>query len=185
MDGEPDPQPEAPSDAPTSGEPVGAAAAASPVARVETAVSPVIRGDSVSIPTPAWGVALSEDVETLQAELVETGEMPELGAGAQGEGIPESEWSFAVRQWPGWLTLLVVVATVVVTGLAVAADAQHHSELATTLAWVAIGCSIAAFLGGMLAAVFNRGRVSGVVAALVGIFANPWVLLQVLTLLKG
>jgi len=151
------------------------------VDRVETAVAPVIRGDSVAIPTPAWGVQLPDDVETVDAELVDG----EPAAREPDEEIVEPEWGPLARQWPGWLALLVAVGTAVVTGVAVAADAWHDSEAATILAWVAIGCSIAAFLGGVLAAVFNRGRLAGLVAALVGLFADPWILLQVLTLLKG
>jgi len=163
-------------------EPDGVAPEAPSAERVETAVSPVIQAEAVSIPTPAWGVAVPDEVETVEAELIETGDVPAVRS---DEDMPVPEWSILRRQWPGWVGLLLAIATAVLTGIAVAVDGQHHHVAATILAWTAIGCSIAAFLVGVIAAVLGRGRVAGVIAALVGVFANPWLLLQVLTLLKG
>ena len=163
-------------------EPHGTAPETTSAERVETAVSPVIRAEAVSIPTPAWGVAVPEDVETVEAEIVDTGDVSTRSA---HEDMPEREWGLARRQWPGWVALLLAISTAVLTAIAVAVDGQHQPVAATLLAWVAIGCSVAAFLVGVVAAVLGRGRVAGVIAALVGVFSNPWLLLQVLTLLKG
>ena len=103
MDGEPDlEQGREAAAAPESPPPIEGEGS---VERVETAVSPVIRGDSVSIPTPAWGVALPEDVETVEAELVETGAQPELDE-SETEGVPGRRRSAIGRRWPGWLALL-------------------------------------------------------------------------------
>lgn len=148
----------------------------------ETAVSPVIQGEAVHIPTPAWGVPVPERIETVEGELLDDGE----GSGsATREDIPDAEWTPAGRRWLGWVSLGLAVATAVLTGIAVSQDSAHHPDAAAILAWVAIGSSVAALLSGLVAAVLNRGRVAGVLGVVVGVFADPWVLLQVLSLLRG
>lgn len=159
-------------------EPVEERSPAAKAKRVQTAITPIIDAESVHIPTPAWGVAVREDVETIEGELVETGEAPAIAATEPASGI-------AARRWPGWSSLALAIATAVVQGVAVSADAARQPELATVLAWIAIGTSIVAMVGGIAAAILDRGRITGVFAAVVGVFANPWILLQVLTLLRG
>ena len=82
----------------------------------------------------------------------------------------------------GWLAMLLAVATAVLHGVAVSQATEHASASATVLAWIAIGCSIAAVALGILAAAIRSGRTVGITAAVIGLFANPWVLLQILTL---
>jgi len=60
--------------------------------------------------------------------------------------------------------------------------AAHDAQASTVLAWIAIACSPVAVILGIVAVVLGRGRVPGVLGALVGLFANPWILLQTLTL---
>jgi NADH:ubiquinone oxidoreductase subunit K len=155
----------------------------------DTAASPVIRAESVSIPTPAWGTALAvDDAETVVAELVdEDGLADEDGAAratpttATG-GIPIPDPAPPRPAVLGWLAMLLAVATAVLHGVAVSQATEHASASATVLAWIAIGCSIAAVALGILAAAIRSGRTVGITAAVIGLFANPWVLLQILTL---
>ena len=51
------------------GERAGTAAAPS-AARADTAVSPVIRGEPVDIPTPVWGALVQEDLRRIEEGLL-------------------------------------------------------------------------------------------------------------------
>lgn len=146
--------------------------------RVETAVTPIIRAESVHIPTPAWGALSAADTELLEAELVDTDALPQVDDW-------DDESPVARPAWPGWIAFLLAIAAAVVQGVAIVAEAGKDYELATILAWIAIGVSIAAVLGGIVAAILRCGRGPGIAAAVVGALANPWLLLQVLTVLRG
>ena len=73
--------------------------------------------------------------------------------------------------------MLGVIAIVVAT----AAD----FETSTMLSWVAMIASTVAVLVGILAIALRLGRGWGIAAVIVGILANPYLLLQGLTLLAG
>ena len=163
--------------------------------RADTAISPVIRGASVSIPTPAWGTALAlDDTEVVIAELVdETGQTSTVGQPST-PGSPANAGSTTAtgsilipepvtdrRPVLGALAVVAAIATIVLHSVAVNAAAHRDPETATMFAWIAIVMSLVAIALGILAAIFRSGRWTGAVAAVVALFANPWVLLQVLT----
>ena len=140
--------------------------------RTDTAVSPVIRGEPVDIPTPVWGALVAEDLERIEAF-----EAPDPGA--DGYLLPRP------RRLIGWLSLLMFAVTAVLHGLAVSAAAYTDVDLGVALAWCSISASVAAVVLGVVAAVLGRGRWLGVVGAVGGLLANPWVVLQVLRLFSG
>ena len=86
--------------------------------------------------------------------------------------------------------LLIAAAT-----LALAAVGVHISAIViatagdfptgTVLGYVAIGLSVLAVVVGVVAAILGRGRVWAIVAASVGLLANPFLLLVVLRFLSG
>jgi len=172
--------------------PAGAGWAANAELRPDTAVSPVIRGEPVAIPTPAWGSAIVvDDDEVVIAELVDDEAVPSAAAGgpsaAAGQGAahaaePEPA-SGRARLLPvvGWTAAALALATAVLTGVAVQVDSTGAHAAATTLAWVAIGLSAATVVVGIGAAFARRSRVVGLLAAFAGVIANPWILLQILT----
>lgn len=149
----------------------------------DTAVNPVIQAESVSIPTPAWGTTLMvDDAEVVVAELVEDEEPAPPAAAPAAEPIPDPAPARGPRRPVlGWLAAAVAIATAVFHGLAVAVATARDPDSATTFAWISIGLSLGGVLLGVAAVVFRSGRAVGVVAAIVALLANPWVLLQVLT----
>lgn len=164
-------------------------AEASSEPRADTAVSPVIRGASVSIPTPAWGTALARGTdEVVVAELMDDdvepalrSETPPSGMPTATGGIPIPEPAAARAPVLGALAALGAIVTVVLHAAAVNVAAARDPETATTLAWAAIIMSFVAMVLGILAVVFRSGRWTGVIAVVVALIANPWVLLQILT----
>ncbi|OJX65903.1 MAG: hypothetical protein BGO95_05695 [Micrococcales bacterium 73-13] len=151
----------------------GAQPAAAP--RTDTAVSPVIRGESVGIPTPVWGALVAEDLRRIGAD----GEFDPADPGAEGGLLPRP------RRLLGWLSMLAFAATAVLHAFAVDAVARHDGELGSVLAWAAIAASVAAVAVGIVAAVLGRGRWLGVVGAIGGLLANPWIVMQVLRAFSG
>ena len=148
--------------------------------RVETAVMPIIRAEPVHIPTPAWGALSAADTELLEAELVDTHGLPTV--------VDHDAEAFVVARrpaWLGWSAFLLAIAAGVVHGVAIVTEASKDYQLATILAWVAIGVSIVAVGAGVTAAILGRGRAPGIAGAVVGAIANPWLLLQMLTVIRG
>ena len=140
--------------------------------RTDTAVSPVIRGEPVDIPTPIWGALVQEDMQRLAAG----GEHDPADPGADGElHLPP-------RRLLGWLSLLAFVVTAVLHGVAVDVAAHHDPAMGGFLAWSAIITSLAAVGLGVTAAILDRGRTLGIIGAVCGLLANPWVVLVVLRL---
>lgn len=139
--------------------------------RADTAVSPIIQGEPVDIPTPVWGALVEEDLRRIEAD-----EFAEAEAAEYDGVLPRP------RRLLGWLSVLAAVVTAVLHGLAVAAAGYVDPGLGTALAWGAIAASVAAVVLGVTAAVLGRGRWLGVIGAVCGFLANPWVVLQVLRL---
>ncbi|MDF1477955.1 hypothetical protein PYV02_02530 [Leifsonia sp. H3M29-4] len=83
--------------------------------------------------------------------------------------------------WVGRGALALAVATAVVHGIAVSVAGDGDPVTGTVLAYVAIGLSIAAVLGGLVAVIAGFGRRTGAAAIVLGVFANPVVLLTVLS----
>lgn len=135
--------------------------------RTDTAVSPIIRGEPVDIPTPVWGALVEEDLRRLEAS----------GALAQPPGPTQPP-----RRLLGWLSLAMFAVTAVLHGFAVAAAGNQDAELGAALAWCSISASVAAVALGVAAAALGRGRWLGVVGAVGGLLANPWIVLQALRL---
>lgn len=73
------------------------------------------------------------------------------------------------------MTAAVLTGTLHVTGVALASNGVYQTS--TVLAFTAIGFSIVAIVVGVVAAILDRGRRLGVVAAIVGLLANPFVVL--------
>jgi hypothetical protein len=143
--------------------------------RTDTAVSPIIRGESVDIPTPIWGALVEEDLRRIEAG----GDYGVADRGADGALLPRP------RRLLGWLSVLAAVVTATLHGFAVDAAARYDDGLGTGLAWAAILTSVAAFALGVTAAVLGRGRWLGVVGAIAGVLANPWVVMVGLRLFAG
>lgn len=143
-----------------------------PVVRADTAVTPVIRGEPVDIPTPVWGALVQEDLRRLE----------ELGVSA----APEVEAPAPrPRRTLGWLALGMFAITAVLHGFAVAAAGYVDVDLGVALAWCSISASVAAVALGIAAVIRGGGRWLGVLGAVGGLLANPWIVLQALRLFAG
>lgn len=138
-------------------------------------MTPIIYAEPIHIPTPAWGALSAADTDAL----------PKVGDWEDDEEDDEAAVASHRGSWPGWGAFALAVAAAVVHGIAIVTEAGKDYEGAETLAWVAIGISSAAVVVGITAAVLGRGRGAGISAAVVGVIANPWLLLQVLTVLQG
>lgn len=135
--------------------------------RTDTAISPVIRGEPVDIPTPVWGALVQEDLRKIEEVTA---------ASPLGEGVLHPR----PRRLLGWLSLLMFAVTAVLHGFAVAAAGYLDVELGVALAWCSISASVAAVALGIVAAVLGRGRWLGVLGAVGGFLANPWIVLVML-----
>ena len=80
------------------------------------------------------------------------------------------------------LTAVVLAAAFgVLVGVAVAAAAEGDQATGTALAWFAIVGTVFTFALGVAAIVLHRGRRWGVVAIILSLLANPWILTQILS----
>jgi len=87
-----------------------------------------------------------------------------------------------------WLGILAVVFAVACAGLVVAGVAVALAgdfTVSTLLAQLAIGCSIAAIVSGVVAIVRGSGRGWGIAGCVLGILANPLVAVVVLRTFDG
>lgn len=80
----------------------------------------------------------------------------------------------------GVIAVLVAIGTVVIVWIGINSAISGKFQLGTTLAYFAVGASIAAVLAGISAIVLDRGRGWGAVAIAIGLAANPLVLTRVL-----
>ena len=85
----------------------------------------------------------------------------------------------------GIAAMVLALGTIGVHIAAVVVSSAGDFVAGAQLGWVAIGLSALAVLVGLVAAIIGRGRAWGIVAALVAVLANPYVLLTVLRLLSG
>lgn len=97
------------------------------------------------------------------------------------EVAPERRW----RPIVGAAALLLAVATAVMHGIAVNVASNGDAPAGTTLAYVAIALSALAVLAGLVALIANLGRRVGAAAIVLGVLANPVVLLWVLRWFGG
>ena len=81
------------------------------------------------------------------------------------------------------MTAAVVTGTLHAAAVALASNGVYQTS--TVLAITAIGLSVVAIVVGIVAAILDRGRRVGVVAAIVGLVANPLVVLVTLQFFSG
>ena len=81
------------------------------------------------------------------------------------------------------LALAALTAAGLAAGVVIATAGDYR--LATIVAYGAIGLSVLAVVGGVLAVILGWGRRWGVIAVIVGVVANPLVLLVVLRFFGG
>ena len=89
------------------------------------------------------------------------------------------------RPYLGIAAAVLALGTIGVHVAAIVVATGRDFPTGTYLGYVAIGLSALTVVVGVVAAVIGRGRVWGIAAAVVGILANPWVLLVVLRFLSG
>ena len=85
----------------------------------------------------------------------------------------------------GIAAAVLALGTIGVHVAAVVVSSSGDFVTGAQLGWVAIGLSALAVVVGIVAAIIGRGRAWGIVAALVAVLANPYVLLTVLTFISG
>lgn len=93
-----------------------------------------------------------------------------------------------VRRRPLWVVLAVIgltIATIAVHAVAIVVSTAGDFAGGTTLAFVAVGLSALAVVGGITATVLGRWRFVAIVATIIAILANPLVLIALLRLLSG
>lgn len=81
-------------------------------------------------------------------------------------------------RWPGRAALAFGILTPLAVATGVAASQARAFDVAHVAAWTAIGASIVAVVGGVVAIIGNWDRGAGIAALAVGILANPLVLLH-------
>ena len=109
---------------------------------------------------------------------------PELVEDA--DAVPSAETAPRRRtRIVGIAAALLALGTIGVHIAAVVVSSAGDFGTGAQLGWIAIGLSALSVVVGVIAAVIGSGRVWGIVAALVAVLANPYVLLTLLRLLSG
>lgn len=107
----------------------------------------------------------------------------------EGEDEPAEEEPAPLERTGTALLGILALAFAVLTAAALAAGVVMATagdyRLATVVAYGAIGLSVLAVIGGVLAVILDWGRRWGVIAVIVGIVADPLVLLVVLRFVGG
>lgn len=85
----------------------------------------------------------------------------------------------------GAVAVGIAVLAGLLQGVAIVVATSGDFLPATVLGYLAVGLAILAMVGGVVAIVLNRGRRLGVVAVIVGVLANPLVLLWILRGVTG
>ncbi len=88
-------------------------------------------------------------------------------------------------RWPGRIALVAGILTPLVVSAGILAATDDAFLVGTVLAYAAIGTSGIAVLVGLVAAVGGWGRGAGITGIVLGLVANPLVLLHGLGLLGG
>jgi len=104
---------------------------------------------------------------------------PEAGAEQPpADRLPREKTIFA-----GVFAFAASIITAALTAFAIVVAGEGVYNTSTALAWFAIGLSVVAVAVGTWAIATNRGRRWAVIAIVVGVLANPYVLLTGLTAL--
>lgn len=85
----------------------------------------------------------------------------------------------------GQLAFTTALLTVVAHVVAVVVASSNLWTTGTVLGWVAIGLSALAIVAGTVAIILRRGSRYGIVAIVLGLIGNPFLLLVVLRFLSG
>jgi hypothetical protein len=96
------------------------------------------------------------------------------------EVVDEPEQPPARSGLVGQIALTVAILTVVAHVVAVATASAGAWATGTAFGYVAIGLSVLAVCGGIVAIILKRGRGVGIAAIVIGVLANPWIVLVVL-----
>ena len=89
------------------------------------------------------------------------------------------------RAWPGILSFLLAVATVVAVVVGIVLATSDLYLAATYTAWGAIGASALAVVVGIVALIGRFGRSWGVAGLILGVIANPLLMTRALELIGG
>jgi hypothetical protein len=107
----------------------------------------------------------------------------------EGEDEPAEEEPAPLERTGTALLGILALAFAVLTAVALAAGVVMATagdyRLATVITYGAIGLSVLAVIGGVLAAILGWGRRWGVIAVIVGVVANPLVMLAALRFVGG
>jgi uncharacterized membrane protein len=87
--------------------------------------------------------------------------------------------------WVGALAIGLAVLAAAVQIIAISTASAGDFETGIVLGYLAVVIAIAAVLAGVAAIVLRRGRRAGVVGIVLGLVANPLVLLGILRLFDG
>ena len=87
--------------------------------------------------------------------------------------------------WVGVLAISLAVVAGVVQVVAIVGASAGDFELGIVLGYLAVGLAVAAVLVGIAAIIVRRGRRAGIVGILLGMLANPLVLLAILQFFGG
>ncbi len=100
---------------------------------------------------------------------------------------PESPPAAARGPWPwvGALSIALGVVAAVVQIVAIVGASGGDFELGIVLGYLAVILAIAAVFAGIAAIIARRGRRAGLVGILIGIVANPLLLLSILRFFDG
>ncbi|CAN5601696.1 hypothetical protein BH10ACT7_BH10ACT7_19190 [soil metagenome] len=85
----------------------------------------------------------------------------------------------------GQLAFIAALLTVVAHIVAVVVASGNLWATGTVIGWVAIGLSALAVVGGTVAIILRRGSRYGIAAIVLGLIANPYLLLMVLRFFSG
>jgi hypothetical protein len=91
----------------------------------------------------------------------------------------------ARRAWPGILSFILAVATVVAVVVGIVLATSDLFAAATYTAWGAIGASVMAVIVGIVALIGRFGSGWGAAGVVLGVVANPLLLTKALDLIGG
>lgn len=132
------------------------------------------------------GETTKGDVERVPLKVVPIFVQPlEDEPDVEEEIVAEEPAPKRLRPYLGIVALLLALATVGVHIAAIVVASSGDFPTGTYLGYGAIGVSALAVVFGLVAAVSGSGRAWGIIAAVLAVLANPWVLLIVLRFLSG
>lgn len=119
----------------------------------------------------------SISIEPARAEQADADGTAEAPVAPRRPGLPSA--------WPGVLAVVLAVACAGLVAAGVAVALAGDFAVSTLLAQLAIGCSIAAIVTGVVAIVLKSGRRWGIAGCVLGFLANPLVTVVVLRTFDG